>query len=287
MKQALFFLLGVCLVGCQKEISIEIPGTPPIPDTVRVNASPLLKKMTTRNLVSGFDYMIQELTYDDSSRLSAVKETFRTRQQAVTVESITQYRFNRDKKGRITDIQSVRDTVSMLYAMVYQDGSSGAIREILSYRQRGTNKQLLSKTTHTHNGAGRIEKISRFMPDINGTLQEVQYFQMKYDAKGNLMEQAHFSDVNGSGIWEPSIRYTWTHDDQTNPRFFPEEALYFWGYYWTTAMSPANITRHLNHYPARPVDEVTYKLQFNSRGNLFIEQFTTPDNTMQVTYEYE
>jgi hypothetical protein len=287
MKQALFLLMGLCLIGCQKEISIEIPGSVPIPDTVQVNSSPLLKKMTTRNLVSGFDYMVQELTYDDSSRLSAVKETFRIKESSATVESITQYRFDRDSKGRIVAIQSVRDTFSVLHEMIYQDANTDAVKEILSYRQRGVNKQLLTRTTHTRNAAGRIEKVSRFMPDNSGTIQEVQYFQMKYDASGNLIEQAHFADEDRNGVWEPSIRYTWTHDDKKNPRHFAEEALYFWGYYWTTALSPANTIRHLNQYPARPDDEITYRLQFNNKGNLLIEQFTTPDNRMQVTYEYE
>jgi hypothetical protein len=70
---------------------------------------------------------------------------------------------------------------------------------------------------------------------------------MTWDANGYLKEHAHFSDADANGSWEPSIRYIWTHGNMTNPRFFPDEALYFWGYYWTTAMSTSNITRLMNH----------------------------------------
>jgi hypothetical protein len=281
IQNALGIMLLMTFFSCQKELSLE-PADP----SVTTDNAGLLKKVVTYYLPENLDYLTYDYAYDNANRISQITITQKIKYSNNTVSVITgSSNFQRDTLGRITLITTLPDTSKSYVLIRYVDSISLKAASATIYRMSGAVAIAIDSTIFEYSADNRVIKTSQYFRQSNNSLKLATYQTYSYDTKGNILEKQLYQDDNNNGVFVPSLRYTWEYDNNENPRFQNDIALFYWGYNWPTAGSPANVIRQKNDYPNTQDDELNYAYQYNISRKP-IEEKNIPDGNNITKYFY-
>lgn len=282
MKIIAGIMLVVTFFSCQKELSME-PAEPP----VVTDNSGLLKKVVYYSLPDSIDYFTQEYAYDKSNRVEKIITTVKINNPNNTVGVIYgSDTFQRDSLGRVTIISSLNDTSNTFTLFRYENNNSLRAANATHYLKTGSASFAIDSTVFLYNSENRIIRFSLYFQKTNNVFTLVSYQDYSYDLKGNIIETQLYQDDNNNGVLVPSLRYTWEYDNNQNPRFNNDAALFYLGYNWPTVGSPANLIRQKNDYPNTPDDEINYSYKYNALGKPIEEKNMPYDNSITKYFYY-
>ena len=259
MRNIKIFYLSILavlfMVSCQK--SYQVPDNNRIINTDSSNAG-LLQKQVFTYLPENFENMLFEYAYDTAGRLIQryYHAKIKNADGSIRVEQDT-LNYYRDTMGRIIRIGEITDSI---YLLVEYEGQTTRVKKVFD--------NLDSYTTEFEYGTtGHINRLNFYAhaPLPTDPKIKVGYHDHSYDAAGNMTEKTFYQDDNFNGNFDSPMRFRFEYDDQSNPRYPVDDALFpeTW-----SLVSPNNNTRQLNFYSNPNVvnDTVNYIYTYDSQN---------------------
>jgi hypothetical protein len=211
-------------------------------------------------------------------------------------------RFIRDSKGRIVTIENIskqfvngvpyvspegiRDTNITDY--VYKDESSDKILYSKRVYHVG-NKTAKDSMVYEYNAAGDVAKtfqyyfpLAVYLPGDTMTL--TNYSAYKFDASGNLTENALYS--RSGGVFELNMRFRYEYDQKINPLYMDEDALVsFWPQH-----APQNVVKQSVFIPQNGENydnTAVYRYRSDDRPSSVAHFSAVVSGTNETTFYYK
>jgi hypothetical protein len=281
MKKSPFLLLILLATACQKELSSDLlePG-------VAGNIQGLLQKVEVIDIPQNRVYISQLFSYDETGKTQRITSSTNFSSGGSSLNGIGTATFARDAQGRATSILMEKDNASITAVLNYQ-GSTIKLNYIKNTRNQGSSPVVLDSMVFTYNSQDQIARADQYTSQAGGQLKKIGYQEFSWDTKGNLLSKQTYQDNDGDGVFEASIKYSWTYDDKPNPRQYNDPAIFYWSTFWPTGGSANNVIKQMNDYPVNggPDDELNYTFQYNP-DNKPVTETQALSNSMTKYYYY-
>lgn len=279
MKKAFIAGLAILVASCAKDSSsVQEPG-------ITDNLVGKLQRVEVVYPPQNASFLEQVYTYDDSGKMASilVRSNFTSGSGTTTTTSLST--FIRDQLGRAVRIVYTPATVASQADLVYR-GTSNQLLYVRTVTPPGSIGTGLDSLVFTYNNLNQVVQVDQYTTQANGQLTRTGYDVCSWDQRGNLTSRQVYQDQDGNGIFEPSIKYSWTYDDKINPRPFTDPALFYWNALWPTGVSPNNVVRQMNTYPPNggPDDALDYIFQYNPNNKPSTETQTPGGSITRYTY---
>lgn len=279
MKKVCQIALIILTMGCQKELSLDLNSQPGL----KIQSG-LLEKMEWVSMPQNQVYLTYQFSYDDSGRVSRIVTNYAypSGNNLITASGISD--LVRDQLGRTIVINYTPDTVAAKAVFTYQ-GSTRKLNHVILIRNQTQGSAVLDSLVYTYQQE-TLSRTDQFNRQPNGQFRKTGYQEYSWDTNGNLLSKRTYQDDDGNGLFEPSIRYSWTYDSNPNPVPHTDPAMAYWSFLWPTCMSVNNVTKQMNYYPPNggPDDELNYTYQYDTNKKP-IAQTQTPYGTIaRFTY---
>lgn len=285
MKRLDILSLLLLVISCSKE-PVATPEQPGTGNTG--NLTGLLQKVEVISSATNEVYLQYLYEYNDSGKPSSITTSSSFPRNGVMVTTVATTRFVRDPQGRITAILYSPDSILTKSQMTYE-GSSHILKYVNLYKKVAGVEVVIDSMLFEYDSQNLLQRTTQYNLQANGMFKITGYQDYTWDARGNLLTKQTYNDYDGNGTIDKSLKYTWEYDDNINPRYFNEPAIFYWSNLWPTGGSISNIKRQINDYPPNgaPDDELRYVLIYNAARKPLTEMpFPTTNSTSTTRYTY-